>query len=77
MTPHDAMRLYCQTFLRLVETTFPGSDAERSLESTLDDLAPLVFTPLPDLGQEHQRQQALAELHAYLMGEDVRLSALA
>lgn len=77
MTSHDAMRLYCQTLIRLVQTTSPGSAAEHTLERTLNELAPLVFTPMLDAGQERMRQQALAELHAYLMGEDAQPSILA
>lgn len=42
----------------------------------LDQLAPFVHTKLKDPEQERWLQQALADLHAYLMGEDVELSGL-
>ena len=75
MTPKEAMRQYCQTFLRLVEAK-PNSAVEHALERELDALAPLVHRKLKDSELERWRLQALAELQSYLMGADVELSGL-
>ncbi len=70
------MHRYCQVFQRLVETKNLPLQDELFLESELDALAPFVHRKLDDAGEERWRQQALAELHTYLMGEDVQLSGL-
>lgn len=76
MTTQDAMHRYFQVFQHLVETENLQLQDELFLESELDALAPFVHKKLDAAGEEHWRQQALAELHTYLMGEDVQLSSL-
>lgn len=70
------MRLYCQTFQRLVAVTNLDPEAEHASERELDYLAPLVHKKLKDPDMERWRLQALAELQSYLMGEDIELSGL-
>lgn len=77
MTPKEAMRLYCQTTLRLLDWEHLRDGDLTTLETLLDDLGPLVYGKLADPEQDRWRLQALGELHVAMMGEDVELSALA
>lgn len=68
MTPKEAMRLYCQTYLRLMDWEHLRDGDLPTVEAMLDNLGPFVYRPLQDAAQGHWGKQVLAELHLYLDG---------
>lgn len=70
------MRQYCQAFREVLDDAI-DVDRYATLQDQIDTLSPRVNRPLQNATKERWRQQAIAELHAFLMGEDVQLSALA
>lgn len=76
MTQRHALRAYCLTMVQMLDTSRLDEQEFKHLCRELDDLGRTVLHPFKDPADERFRQQALAELHAYAMGEDISLIAL-